>query len=194
MAPGDLADFAPSEIQQLHYDYLNSAQYEEAYEFFAAESKNTVPLGVYSSAYAPTYEVSEYTVNSERINGGTATIEADLVVSGTQNGTQQYPITQEFVREDGQWRLIMRDNQQEGLRLCITHLSLPYRETMGSLPKNYPIFQLNLPAQVIGGNRGLARRRRSRTLHSFHSGRSPHRLRIKCITSSGVGPGLEQRS
>lgn len=106
---------SPSETQELQYDYLNSGQYEEAYQFFAEESQGLVSISEYSSAFSPTYEVSDYSVTSEQIDGYTATVEADLVVSGTQQGTQQYPITQEFVWEDDEWQVIMRDAQIEAI-------------------------------------------------------------------------------
>ncbi len=113
--PQDSDVRSPSETQELHYDYLNSGQYEEAYQFFADESQGLVSISEYSSAFSPTYEVSEYSVNSEQIDGYTATVEADLVVSGTQQGTQQYPITQEFVWEDDEWQIILRDAQIEAI-------------------------------------------------------------------------------
>ena len=106
---------SPSETQELQYDYLNSGQYEEAYQFFADESQGLVSISEYSSAFSPTYEVSDYSVTSEQTDGYTATVEADLVVSGTQQGTQQYPITQEFVWEDDEWQVIMRDAQIEAI-------------------------------------------------------------------------------
>jgi hypothetical protein len=97
----------------LQYQFLNSGQYEKAYNLFAEQSQRLISLEQYSSAYAPTYEVSDYTVYSEQIQGDTATLEAELFVSGTQRGSHSYSVTQEFVREGGEWRVIMRDAQAE---------------------------------------------------------------------------------
>lgn len=68
----------------LQYEFLNTGQYEEAYELFAEQSQRLVSRELYSDFFAPTYEVSEYSVQSEQISGETATVQADLFVTGSQ--------------------------------------------------------------------------------------------------------------
>lgn len=109
----EVSELSPSETLGLQYEFLNSGQYEEAYELFAEQSQRLVSRELYSDFFAPTYEVSEYSVASEQIAGETATVQADLVVTGSQQGTQQYPVTQEFALEDGEWRVLLRDEQVE---------------------------------------------------------------------------------
>lgn len=104
---------SPSETLRLQYDYMGSGQYEEAYYMLAEQSQRLVSLEQYVGFFPSSYEVSEYSVNSEQINGDTATVQADLVVTDSQRGVQQYPITQEFVLVEDEWRVILRDEQVE---------------------------------------------------------------------------------
>lgn len=109
----DEPELSPSETLVLQYEFLNTGQYEEAYELFAGQSQRLVSRELYSDFFAPTYEVSEYLVQSEQISGETATVQADLAVTGSQQGTQQYSVTQEVVREDEEWRVLLRNDQIE---------------------------------------------------------------------------------
>lgn len=109
----EMPELSPAETLVLQYEFLNTGQYEEAYELFAEQSQRLVSREQYSDFFAPTYEVSEYSVQSEQISGETATVQADLVVTGSQQGTQRYSVAQEFVLEDGQWRALLRDDQIE---------------------------------------------------------------------------------
>lgn len=70
---------------------MNSGQYEKAYNLFADQSQHLISLEQYSNAYAPIYEVSDYTVYSEQMQRNTATLEAELFVSGTQRDSHSYP-------------------------------------------------------------------------------------------------------
>lgn len=106
-------ELSPSETLDLQYQFLNSGQYDKAYDLFAEQSQRLISLEEYNSSFASSYEVSEYLANSEQIDGDTAAVQADLVVTGTRQGTQQYPVTQEFVLVDAEWQVIMRDAQVE---------------------------------------------------------------------------------
>lgn len=106
-------ELSPSETLGAQYDYMGSGQYEEAYYMLAEQSQRLVSLEQYVAFFPSSYEVSEYSVNSEQINGDTATVQADLVVTDSQRGVQQYPITQEFVLVEDEWRVILRDEQVE---------------------------------------------------------------------------------
>lgn len=106
-------ELSPSETLEAQYDYMGSGQYEDAYYMLAEQSQRLVSLEQYVGFFPSSYEVSEYSVNSEQIDGDTATVQADLVVSDSQRGVQRYPITQEFVLVDGEWKVILRDEQIE---------------------------------------------------------------------------------
>jgi hypothetical protein len=106
-------ELSPSETLGAQYDYMGSGQYDEAYYMLAEQSQRLVPLEQYVGFFPSSYEISEYSVNSEQINGDIATVQADLVVSDSQRGVQQYPITQEFVLVEDEWRVILRDEQVE---------------------------------------------------------------------------------
>lgn len=106
-------ELSPSETLRVQYDYMGSGQYEEAYYMLAEQSQRLVSLEQYVAFFPSSYEVSEYSVNSEQINGDTATVQADVVVTDSQRGVQQYPITQEFVLVEDEWRVILRDEQVE---------------------------------------------------------------------------------
>jgi len=111
--PQNTPELSPSETLEAQYDYMGSGQYEEAYYMLAEQSQRLVSLEQYVGFFPDSYQVSEYSVNSEQIGRDTATVQADLVVSDSQRGVQQYPITQEFVLVDGEWRVILRDDQIE---------------------------------------------------------------------------------
>lgn len=106
---------SPTETLEVQWQFLNAGQYEDSYNLFAEQSQQLISLDDYSTSYAPTYEISDYTFFSEDIQGETAVVEAQLFLTGTQKGTQQYPITQELVLEDGEWRVVMRDAQAQAL-------------------------------------------------------------------------------
>ena len=112
---GGDAQLSPTETLEIQWQFLNAGQYEESYNLFAEQSQQLISLEDYSNSYAPTYEITDYTFSSEDIRGETAIIEAELFLTGTQKGTQQYPITQELVLEDGEWRVVMRDAQAQAL-------------------------------------------------------------------------------
>lgn len=109
----NLPERSPSETLRAQYDYMGSGQYEEAYYMLAEQSQRLVSLEQYVGYFPSSYEVTEYSVTSEQINGNTATVQADLVVSDSQRGVQRYPIIQEFVLVDGEWKVILRDGQVE---------------------------------------------------------------------------------
>lgn len=121
-------ELSPSETLGAQYDYMESGQYEEAYYMLAEQSQRLVPLEQYVGFFPSSYEVSEYSVNSEQINGDTATVQADVVVIDSQRGVQQYPITQEFVLVEDEWRVILRDEQVE----TFTAVQEPEQATPGS--------------------------------------------------------------
>lgn len=108
-------DLSPTETLEVQWQFLNAGQYEESYNLFAEQSQQLISLENYSTSYSPTYEISDYEFFSESIQGDTATVEAELFLTGTQKGSQQFPVTQELALEDGEWRVVMRDAQAQTL-------------------------------------------------------------------------------
>ncbi len=104
----------PDEVLALQYEYANMFAFEQAYELFAAESKDVVSsedyVGFYESG-EPTV-VSEYSFPSVETQDDQATIDRIITVSD-RAGDEQLQAIQEAVREDDGWRIVMRDEQIE---------------------------------------------------------------------------------
>ncbi len=96
----------------LQYQYINAGDYESAYELFDETSKQTISLEQYKAffeANAP-YTLTDYSFPSASVQGDAGTVEAAFTaVSAT--GQEQLQVTQQFVREGGQWRVLMREEQ-----------------------------------------------------------------------------------
>jgi hypothetical protein len=103
---------APEDVLAAQYEYINSADYENAYALFAEQSQQLVSLEQYSAffeANAP-YLVSDYSFPSVQVQGETATVEVAFTASWA-GGEGQFNKTQQLVQEDGGWRVVMRDDQ-----------------------------------------------------------------------------------
>ena len=103
----------PKETLALQYEYNNMTAFEQAYELFAQETKDRVPVQTYASVqWEDTLVFLDYSFPSIDLRGDRATI--DRVATYT-NGeeTGQDKATQEMVLEDGGWRVVMRDEQYE---------------------------------------------------------------------------------
>lgn len=107
------AQESPEDTLATQYQYLNSGQYEQAYELFAPQSKEVVSLEQYLAYFEarPSYAVDTYSFNSVDVQGDTAVLNASLSVSGTNQGPQSYEVTQEMARVGDEWRTVMRDAQ-----------------------------------------------------------------------------------
>ncbi len=110
---GAASEMAPEEILALQYQYINADNYEAAYNLFTEESKQLVSLEQYRTYFenAGYYDIVDYTFVSVQVEGDTATVVTDYVVSSGIAGEEQYQRTQQLVREDGSWRVVMRDEQ-----------------------------------------------------------------------------------
>jgi hypothetical protein len=110
---GTASALAPEDILALQYQYINADNYEAAYSLFAEESKQLVSLEQYRAFFenAGYYELVDYTFLSVEAEGDAATVVTDYAVSRGIAGEEQYQRTQQLVREDGGWRVVMREEQ-----------------------------------------------------------------------------------
>jgi hypothetical protein len=83
-----------------------------AYDLFADQSKQLVSLEQYTAYFASLapYEIKSYSFPDVHVQGEKANVVVDLVVSSSA-GDEKYQVTQQIVREDGSWRVVMRDAQ-----------------------------------------------------------------------------------
>ena len=106
---------SPEETLELQYQYINSGEYEQAYELFTDDSKAAVTLEQYEAYFEATapYEITDYSFPSVQVDGDTGSVEAAVTVSTGTAGVQQYPITQQMSLTNEGWRVVMRDEQIE---------------------------------------------------------------------------------
>ncbi|MGF1470517.1 MAG: hypothetical protein ACFB50_02095 [Rubrobacteraceae bacterium] len=110
---GNSEEQAPEDTLALQYEYINEGDYGSAYNLFAEQSRELVSFDEYKAFFenAGYYEITDYSFPIVQVGGETATMEGELYVSSGTNGDEQYSITQRLVRENGSWRVIMRDGQ-----------------------------------------------------------------------------------
>jgi len=100
------------EVLALQYEYINRGDFEQAYSLFAQRSRREVSLEQYRAFFeenAP-YSVTDYLFSSVRIEGDSATVDAEFTVNSAA-GVERLQRTQELVREGGNWRVVMRPEQ-----------------------------------------------------------------------------------
>ncbi len=105
-------DRSPEDILALQYEYINRGDFEQAYSLFAGQSQREVSLEQYRAffeANAP-YSVTDYSFSPAQIQGDSATVDAEFTVTSA-SGVEQLQRTQQLVREDGEWRVVMRSEQ-----------------------------------------------------------------------------------
>jgi len=102
----------PGEVLGLQYEYINRGDFENAYSLFADQSQQEVFLeqyGAFFEANAP-YSVTDYSFSVPQTQGDSATLEAEFTANSA-SGVEQLQRTQRFVRENGEWRVVMRPDQ-----------------------------------------------------------------------------------
>src|SRR5918994_5059485 len=102
----------PEDVLAFQYEYINSGDFEEAYELFAEQSQREVTLAQYSTFFednAP-YSVTDYSFVPVRLGGDSARVDAEFTVTSA-SGVERLIRTQEFVCERGDWRVVMRPEQ-----------------------------------------------------------------------------------
>ena len=103
---------SPEDVLALQYEYINAGDFEEAYLLFAERSRREVSLARYRTFFednAP-YSVTDYSFSPPEIEGDSASLEAEFTVTSA-SGVERLERTQEFVRERGYWRVVMRPEQ-----------------------------------------------------------------------------------
>ena len=103
---------SPEDVLALQYRLINAGDYDGAYALFAEQSKALVSpeqYGTYFRLNAP-YSITDYSFPSVVAQGDAATVEAVLTVNSA-SGSESYQRAQELVRENGTWRVVMRDEQ-----------------------------------------------------------------------------------
>jgi micrococcal nuclease len=103
---------SPGDVLAAQYQYINNGEYEKAYALFDARSQQVVSLEQYEAYFlnnAP-YSIDEYSFPSVDVSGDAASVTADLSVSSS-TGEDRYHVIQQLVREDGSWRVVVRDEQ-----------------------------------------------------------------------------------
>jgi hypothetical protein len=102
----------PEDVLTLQYEYINSGDFEEAYQLFAQQSRREVSLAQYKAFFednAP-YSVTDYSLVPVRVRGDSASVDAAFTVTSA-SGVERLERTQEFVCERGEWRVVMRPEQ-----------------------------------------------------------------------------------
>lgn len=100
------------DVLALQYQYINAGDYESAYELFDETSKQAISLEQYRGffeANAP-YSLTDYSFPSASVQDDTGTVEA-TATANSASGQEQLQISQQFVREGEEWRIVMREEQ-----------------------------------------------------------------------------------
>lgn len=103
---------SPEDVLALQYRLINEGDYDGAYALFAQQSKQIVSPDQYRTYFESNspYFITDYSFPSALAQGDTANVEAALTVNSA-SGTESYQRAQELRREDGAWRVVMRDEQ-----------------------------------------------------------------------------------
>ena len=103
---------SPEDVLALQYEYINGGDFGKAYSLFAEQSRRQVSLGQYRAffeANAP-YSVTDYSFSPPEVQGDSASVDVEFTANSA-SGTERLQRTQEFVRENGDWRVLMRPEQ-----------------------------------------------------------------------------------
>lgn len=103
---------SPEDVLALQYEYINQGDFEKAYSLFAEQSRQEVSLRQYRAffeANAP-YSVTDYSFSPAQVQGDSASVDVEFTATSA-SGVERLQRTQEFVREDGEWRVVMRPEQ-----------------------------------------------------------------------------------
>jgi hypothetical protein len=106
---------SPEEILSLQYEYYNMTAWSAAYDLFAQESKDRVPEQTFVSKNQQQIKkyreaFTKYSFPSVEVAGDRATMKVVRTASWKDDEYQDR-ITQEAVKEDEDWRIVMRDKQ-----------------------------------------------------------------------------------
>jgi hypothetical protein len=122
----------PEDVLALQYEYINSGNFEEAYSLFAEQSRQEVSLTQYRAffeANAP-YSVTDYSFSPAQVQGDSASVDVEFTATSA-SGEERLQRTQEFVRENGDWRVVMRPKQ---VAVFTATDNVAEKESMPALP------------------------------------------------------------
>jgi hypothetical protein len=109
----------PDEILALQYQYFNMSEYEQAYEWYASESKARVSEQTFVSKNEQSdkkpgqISYPDYSFPTVNIEGDHATMQVVRSYEWENGDSGQDRFTQEAVLEDEGWRIVMRDDQYQ---------------------------------------------------------------------------------
>ena len=109
---GSRQEGSPEDVLALQDEYINRGNFQSAYSLFAYQSRQEASLNRYRAffeANAP-YSVTDYSFPSVRVQGNSASVDAVFTVNSA-GGVEHLQRTQQLVREDGDWRVVMRPEQ-----------------------------------------------------------------------------------
>ncbi len=110
--PGAAEGDSPEDTLALQYEHINGGNFESAYSLFAQQSQQEVSLEQYRAFFesnAP-YSVTDYSFSPAQVRGNSASVDAAFTTTSA-SGVERLERTQEFVRENGNWRVVMRPEQ-----------------------------------------------------------------------------------
>ena len=114
----DTENVPPDDYLRVYHLYFNEQAYEEAYDMFDTATVQDITLGEWLSFYEPLWGERYVSLDSLRTlseDSGRATFQmtrtfydadGDIVADPEVNPS----VTQELVEEDGEWKLVMRDD------------------------------------------------------------------------------------
>jgi len=114
----DLEDMPPDDYLRVFHLYFNEQAYEEAYDMFDTSTVQDITLGEWQSFYEPLWGkryVSLDFVRPLSEDPGRATFQMTRTFYDADGDIVADPevtpsVTQELVEEDGEWKLVMRDD------------------------------------------------------------------------------------
>jgi Domain of unknown function (DUF4352)/Excalibur calcium-binding domain len=114
----DLEKVPPGDYLRVYHLYFNEQAYEEAYDMFDPATVQDITLGEWQSFYEPLWGERYVSLDSLRPiseDSGRATfqmtrtfydVDGDIVADPEVNPS----VTQELVEQDGEWKLVMRED------------------------------------------------------------------------------------
>jgi hypothetical protein len=116
--PSDRAgpEQAIKEVLYQQYRHINQGDYNDAYALFADRSQQSVSLEQYTAFFEarPGYAVDPYKITHVDVQSeDAATVEVVFTADSAVAKPEKFVRDQQIVREDRQWRVVMRDEQIE---------------------------------------------------------------------------------